>query len=201
MITLLSYPRSGRNLLRHMLKCINIEVYATHRPVIHQEWPLKQHDKLIMLVRDYTECIPRHLYSEKIVSSEMIGKMFGREFSIRDRASQYIENLVLFDLCQSPKYIIYYEDVIKNKKHSFSILCDNIIDEWDDEIENRFIELDWDKEAAISLKNYDAPALSNGDLDYHKQRVRDIPLMHKVIKDTNKYIFEKYLYRYELQKV
>ena len=197
MITLLSYPRSGRNLLMHMLKCINMEVFATHRPIIHQEWPLKPHDKLIMLVRDYRECIPRHLYSEKIVSTEMITKMFGREFGIRDRASQYIENLVLFDLCQSPKYLIYYEDLMLNKKHAFNILCNNIIDEWNFENSNNFFNLNWEEESAEALKNYDAPSMSGGDLDYHKKSIEDIGFMESIMLDTNKYIYDKYLSRYE----
>ncbi len=195
MITLLSYPRSGRNLLIHMLKCINLEVFATHRPIIHQEWPLKPHDKLIMLVRDYRECIPRHLYSEKIVSTEMVTKMFGREFGIRDRASQYIENLVLFDLCQAPKYLIYYEDLINRGKYEFKKLA-----LWGDHLLKNYILadcLDWEKESAIALKNYDAPSMSGGDLDYHKKSIEDIGFMESIMLDTNKYIYDKYLSRYE----
>lgn len=198
MITLLSYPRSGRNLLRHMLKCIDTEVYATHRPIIHQEWPLKKHDKLIMLVRDFRECIPRHLYSEKIVSTEMIMKAFGTEFGIRDRASQYIENLVLFDMCQAEKYLIYYEDLIKGGKNSLwllarwidgnTVFCGNAYTLLD--------ELNWEKESAKSLKNYDAPAMSGGDIDYHKQRIEEPGFMASIMVDTNKYIFDKYLSRY-----
>lgn len=191
MITLLSYPRSGRNLLRHMLKCIDIEVYATHRPIIHQEWPLKEHDKLIMLVRDYRECIPRHLYSEKIVSTEMIMKAFGTEFGIRDRACQYIENLVLFDMCQAEKYLIYYEDLINFGKESFMELFSWI------GFEAKLTKpLDWEKECEISLKNYDAPAMSGGEIDFHKKRIEDIGFMESIMLDTNKYIYDKYLNRY-----
>lgn len=192
MITLLSYPRSGRNLLMHMLKCINIEVFATHRPIIHQEWPLKKHDKLIMLVRDYRECIPRHLYSEKIVSTEMVTKMFGIEFGIRDRASQYIENLVLFDLCQAEKYLIYYEDLINCGKWEFRKLGG-----WFST--SKYVlanNLKWDDESAKALKNHDAPAMSGGDMDYHKQRIEDIGFMESIMADTNKYIYDKYLKRY-----
>jgi len=195
MITLLSYPRSGRNLLRHMLKCIDIEVNATHRPIIHKEWPLKKSDKLIMLVRDYRECIPRHLYSEKIVSTEMITKMFGIEFGIRDRASQYIENLVLFDLCQCQKYLIYYEDLIKLGKIEFLELA-----KWKGFQFWKYTNasyIDWEKESAKALKNYDAPAMSGGNLDYHKQRIEDIGFMEGIMIDTNKYIYDKYLSRYE----
>ena len=195
MITLLSYPRSGRNLLRHMLKCIDIEVYATHRPIIHKEWPLKKTDKLIMLVRDYRECIPRHLYSEKIVSTEMITKMFGIEFGIRDRASQYIENLVLFDMCQCPKYLIYYEDLIKNGKKEFLqlILSLNL----GGSKYNSATYINWEAECARSLKNYDAPAMSGGDIHYHKKLIESIGFMESIMEDTNKYIYDKYLSRYE----
>lgn len=189
MITLLSYPRSGRNLLRHMLKCTDVEVYATHRPIIYEEWPLKPHDKLIMLVRDYRECITRHLYSEKIVSAEMIGKLMGREFAVRDRASQYIENLVLFDLCQNDKYIIYYEDLIKYGKKEFRKLSSFV---------NRDCEfLEWQKESDKSRQNYDAPSMSGNDIDYHKQRIEDVGIMENLMRQTNKYIFDKYLSRYE----
>ena len=196
MITLLSYPRSGRNLLRHMLKYIDIEVRATHRPIIHKEWPLKKEDKLIMLVRDYRECIPRHLYSEKIVSTEMITKMFGIEFGIRDRASQYIENLVLYDLCQAEKYLIYYEDLIKFGKKEFINLASCLGDESGYDIYYMLDILDWDKEFKDSLKNYDAPVMSGGDIDYHKQRIEDVGFMESIMMDTNKYIYDKYLTRY-----
>lgn len=196
MVTLLSYPRSGRNLLRHMLKCIDIEVQATHRPIIHKEWPLKKEDKLIMLVRDYRECIPRHLYSEKIVSTEMITKMFGIEFGIRDRASQYIENLVLFDLCQCPKYLIYYENLIKLGEKEFDKLAHFLHDEFAYDISVMLSVLDWETESAKALKNYDAPAMSGGLLDYHKQRIEDVGFMESIMVDTNKYIYDKYLTRY-----
>ena len=198
MITLLSYPRSGRNLLRHMLKCIDIEVYATHRPLIYSEWPLKPHDKLIMIVRDYRECIPRHLYPGEKVNDEMILRMFGNELSVRDSAIQYVENLVLFDVCQCSKYMIYYEDLIQNKKHAFNILCNNLFqEEWTQEGSDKFGKLNWEKESAISLKNYESTPMSGGNLDFHKHNINDVQLMGKIMKQANKYIFEKYLNRYE----
>jgi len=189
MITLLSYPRSGRNLLRHMLKCIDVEVYVTHRAIIYEEWPLKPHDKLIMLVRDYRESITRHLYSEKIVSAEMIGKLMGREFAVRDRASQYIENLVLFDLCQNEKQLIYYEDLINFGKKEFRKLSSFV---------NRDCEfLNWEKESDKSRQNYDSPSMSGNNIDYHKQRIEDVEIMENLMRGTNSYIFDKYLSRYE----
>lgn len=197
MITLLSYPRSGRNLLRHMLKCIDIEVYATHRPIIHKEWPLKKHDKLIMLVRDYRECIPRHLYSEKIVSTEMIMKAFGTEFGIRDRACQYIENLVLFDMCRVKKCLIYYEDLINFGKTEFLKVVYFLRNESKHDISKMFHVLNWETESAKALKNYDAPAVSGGEIDFHKKKIEEPGFMEQIMKDANNYIFEKYLTRYE----
>ena len=199
MITLLSYPRSGRNLLSHMLGKIGISVFMTHRTILWQEWPLKETDKLILLIRDYKECIPRHLYTEKIVSAEMVTKMFGREFGIRDRASQYFENLVLFDVCPVTKYVIYYEDIMKDGKKEFIKLaywlCDNNNDR--DVMYNLLGTLPWAKEFKISLKKYDSPALSGSDVDYHKKRIEDVKHMERVMYLTNPSIHEKYLTRYE----
>ncbi len=197
MITLLSYPRSGRNLLSHMLGKIGISVFMTHRTILWQEWPLKETDKLILLIRDYKECIPRHLYTEKIVSAEMVTKMFGREFGIRDRASQYFENLVLFDVCPVTKYVIYYEDLMRGGKKEFAKLAYWLSDEW---IEKKGIglhDLSWAKEFKISLKKYDSPALSGSDVDYHKKRIEDVKHMERVMYLTNPSIHEKYLTRYE----
>ncbi len=188
MITLLSYPRSGRNLLSHMLGKIGVSVFATHRTIIWQEWPLKETDKLILLIRDYKECIPRHLYTEKMVSVEMISKMFGREFGIRDRASQYFENIVLFDVCPVPKYLIYYEDIMTHGKKEFKKLA-----EW---IGKDCNGLPWEKEFKTSLKKYDAPALSDGKIDYHKKRIEDIKHMERIMYSTNPGIHDKYLKRY-----
>lgn len=192
MITLLSYPRSGRNFLRHMLKCIDIEVYATHRPLIYSEWPLKPHDKLIMIVRDYRECIPRNLFPGKKVDDEMILSMFGKGFGIRDSAIQYMENLVLFDMCQCPKYMIYYEDLINFGEEEFMKLFSWI--GFDAKLTAGF---NWEKESAISLKNYESTPMSGGNLDFHKHNINDVPLMGKIMKQANSYIFEKYLKRYE----
>ena len=187
MITLLSYPRSGRSLLSHVLGKAGIGVYRTHRLSIYKELPPQRGDKLIMLVRDYTECIVRHLHSEEVVSADMVSKMFGIEHGLRDRAGQYMENLVLFDMYPEKKYIIYYEDLMKHGYTEFLKLAN-----WC----GRFQLIDWDKEFNESLKNYDSKKLSGGEINYHKFKVENLDLFHKLMRDTNPFIYDKYLKRY-----
>lgn len=119
----------------------------------------------------------------------MVTKMFGREFGIRDRASQYFENIVLFDMATNPKYIIYYEDLMIKGKDEFKRLSD-----WlghDCEV------LPWAKGIKESLEKYDSPALSGGVIDFHKKRIEDLPMMHAVIQGTNRPMYDKYLTSYE----
>lgn len=191
MIYLLSYPRSGRNLLSHMLKCVDIEVTMTHRFIISEQLPLKESDTLIMLLRDYREAIPRHLYPKEPISTVMTTKAFGREFGIRDRATQYIENLVLYDMCQTPKHLVHYETIMKWGRTAFGELAVGL-----GVNQQKYIGIDWVKEKGISLKKYDAPAMSEGDLKFHAKRLEDIPHLDKAMKDCNPYIFKKYLTQY-----
>ena len=116
--------------------------------------------------------------------------MFGKGFGIRDSAIQYMENLVLFDMCQCPKYMIYYEDLINHGEDAFVNLYFKFL-------KLPYKHLNWEKESAISLKNYEATPMSGGNLDFHKQNIDDLPLMGKIMKQANSYIFEKYLSRYE----
>ena len=193
MITLLSYPRSGQNLLKHMLGKIGIGVKTSHRITLFNQWPPTGKDKLILIVRDYTECIPRHLASEKIVSAELAAKFFGREYAVRDRASQYLENLVLYDVCPVPKYLIRYEDLITKGKKEFAELAWWL---------NKDVEmLDWDYEFEESLQKYDSSTLSKGRIDYHKERIIDIDRFHWLMKKTNPYIYDKYLKVYEQDQI
>ncbi|MEE9451088.1 MAG: hypothetical protein V3V72_13645 [Ignavibacteriaceae bacterium] len=180
-----------------MLSKIEVSVFTTHRTIIWQEWPLKESDKLILLIRDYKECIPRHLYTEKIVSAEMVTKMFGREFGIRDRASQYFENIVLYDVCPIPKYLIYYEDIMKDGKKEFMKLVESLWGHTYSQYKNKTKDLQWAKEFKESLIKYDAPALSDGKIDYHKKRIEDIKHMERIMYSTNPGIHDKYLKRYE----
>ena len=62
--------------------------------------------------------------------------------------------------------------------------------------QQKYIGIDWVKEKGISLKNYDAPAMSEGDLKFHAKRLEDIPHLDKAMKDCNPYIYKKYLTRY-----
>lgn len=193
---ILSYPRSGQNLLAHMIGCLGIRVEKTHRFTIWDQWPPKPGDILILIIRDYRECIPRHLFPNEPVTTEMITKLFGREYGLRDRVAQYLENIVLYDVYPESKYSIYYEDLIQGGKIVFERLA-----YWLGSGKDEIDALEWDREFQKSLSNYKHPKLSGGKIDFHKKRIQDIPLLEKLMRKTNPYIFDKYLKRYHEQDV
>ena len=196
MIYLLSYPRSGQHLLKHMLVKCRLNVYVSHEIQLYKEWPLKSNDKLILLVRDFKECLVSHSYRSNniTVDKRMIDNMFGAKFAKEYRAMQYIENLVLFDVAQCSKIVIYYEDMLIHKNHSlFPFVNRN----FGDIIFEEASRLDWDKEAEICFNNYDGVKLSGGKLKHHATRITDVPYLTHLVKSMNPYIYNKYLTRYE----
>jgi len=191
MITILSYPRSGQNLMCHMLNAVGLECEKTHHIRLWEQWPPKKEDILIVLVRDFRECIPRHIHPNEPVSIKMITAMFNREYGLNEPAAQYLQNLVLYDIYPQQKHLIYYEELVGKFDFDFNLFALDLGVEWP-----ILIDFDWDTEFKKSLDKYPDPR-SGKDVDYHKKRIEDIPLLEKLMRELNPIIFKKYLKRYE----
>lgn len=196
---LLTYPRSGQHWLTHMLRCIKVNVYISHEIFFYKEWPPKPSDCLFTVVRDYKECIFRHLYwQHDTITRQMIDKAFGSNHAKPYRAQQYIENLVMFDVYPNKhkKVIIYYEDMLARGKEALASCFMRFLMAHQHKL---LEELDWEKESQEALDNYSSPKLSNGQLHYHVNKAQkdDVEYFRHMIYKLNPYIYDKYLKRYD----
>ena len=171
-----------------MLGKTGVPIKKTHRITLFKDWPADKNDVLIVILRDYKECIIRHLCTDEIVSAEMVIRLFGSEYGYRDRASQYLENLVLFDVYPYRKHLVYYEDLITIGMEYFMNTCMFF---------DRVPYFNWNKEFKESLNNYNGKKLSGGKINFHKFKLDDPVLMDNIMREYNPVIFNKYLKRYE----
>lgn len=129
-ISLLSYPRSGSYWLTYIIeRLIGLEVggsltgFKSSNPVkitkthgnTKSWWEnfTKGRDSLILIVRNYKECIPRHLNLKKDDLKAILTDLQGAsplESGIEN--TDYIADLKLFDSLEYNKLLIYYEDLI-----------------------------------------------------------------------------------------
>jgi len=189
---LLSYPRSGTNLLQHMIRSCNGNVLPTH----YIKDGSKSDEKLILIIRNYKECITRNLYSwqdkykkNRCINNDLIDRLFTSEYDITARANTYIHNIRVFDNWNNDKYLIYYEDLIKDKE-AFIRLA-----EWLNISTHIF---NWDIEFKNSLKNYKDPSVSNLTAHYHERFLEDpVYFDVQIIQSAGNYLYNKYLQHYE----
>jgi len=216
MVYLLSYPRSGRNLLSQMLGACGLEICMKHELDIYSDLPLGPEDFLILLVRDYKECLANHNFRRAIIDNprlvideRRIDQMFGPKFQKEYRAMQYVENLVLFDMIESKlsrrkfgmlehrKALIYYEDLIDGKYSIIAEILHRLPVDTKDSF-RKLAELDWDKEARKAKLNYDGVILSErAGPKYHVNRIQDPQYLRDRIYNLNPKIYNKYLKIYD----
>jgi hypothetical protein len=199
-----------------MLDYLGFEVRKLHELEIYRHLPLKDGEKLILLVRDFKECLANHNFRRAIIDTNLvidkrrIDMMFGPKFQKQYRAMQYVENIVLYDLImesslsqhrygmlEKHKTIIYYEDLIETQYGVIAEIMNKFeahIDHW-----SRLAELDWDVEAQKVKENYDGVILSErAGPKFHVDRIQDPKYLCDKIYELNPYIYKKYLERYDL---
>ena len=206
MIYLLNYPRSGSYLLTHMLDRCGLEVRKLHELLIYQHLPLKKGEGLVLLVRDFKECLLNHNFRRGIIDNpnfvftkKHIDVMFGMRFEKAYRAMQYMENLVLFDMIRGNKILIHYEDLIEKKYAVIAEILDKFsanMDCW-----SKLALLDWDVEAEKVKKVYQGPLLSEGKgAIHHVHKIQYPVYLRDRLRELNPKIFDKYLKRYDDKK-
>jgi hypothetical protein len=177
-----------------MFQRLKFNVYISHEILYYKEWPFKPGDNLILLVRDFKECLPRQLYpSHDFVSTKMINDIFTIKKPKFSCGYQYIENLVMFDILpKNRKHIFYYEDLMTNKKQALYSFAPFLLPGQLALLD----KLNWDEEFEKSLANYKNP-MSGGKLNFHVNKLEDAQYLTRRVKELNPYIFDKYLQQYE----
>ena len=175
---LASYSRSGTNWVRYFLESV------TGRPTPGQTRLHRGHDycidrahrafkvmhryqKVVLLVRDYRECILRH--HQKIWSAYADPITLLMDEGLEQPPLWYIRNLQAFDKFQNDKLLLYYEDLVQEPGSTLSQLAS-------------FLVLDSSRTAAFlqnikthqsaSVKAYEggghkSESLYSKDLNYH----------------------------------
>ena len=147
---------------------------------------------LILLLRDYKECITRHRGPNQIDPSQCDGQC---------QQGNYLLNVVTFHNWSSSKLIIYYEDFLTNPKDTlYSIarflglditLVDNFVQQYDNH-----------KDRSITIYNTFSESKTSGDLDklvYHSKGMA--PEKYRIwdnnLRKKNPTIYDEYLLRYK----
>ncbi len=199
---IISYPRSGNTLFRtimeyhskqptdgtcdnpaHKNRLMKPIIYKTRTNFIAYKthvWDvINPEDKVFFIIRDYKECIIRHNQKHRGISFELFKKQ------TRGENNDYIDLLQKFDSHPGPKYIIYYEDMIKGKLGELSHMIK-------DDAEFNLIR-------QIGLTAYPESETKGADIHFHSKKLsnEDSKNWDNYLKTFYPDLFKKYLKRYE----
>lgn len=140
-------------------------------------------DKLVLIIRDYREAIPRH------------------QPKLDDKAIElYISPLISYDNFNGNKLVLYYEDLITDPKNTLKELL-IFLGEYNEEVLEKFIS-DYDTHKNNSLKVYDKFQGGNRGLYFEKGRVENLNyhksrISKENIKSLNNRINHELVKRYK----
>jgi hypothetical protein len=146
-------------------------------------------DKLILVVRDYKECILREL---RDLPSAMR--------SLQDPDCSYFQNLKIYDRWNSKnRLLIYYEDFVKNPKEVLGQLLEFLQEE--PILLTEFMEQyeTWRERSLAFYKNHVGPTESEGiDLHHHANQISDSQLtaMDECVRSHYPHLWTTYLSHY-----
>ena len=121
----LTYFRSGTTMTKHIINKAGGEVIHFHQlPMDIREKYLKD-KKLILLIRDYKECIVSNCWTRhrgENMTNRDIDDLFTDKYVEEYRAGVYIEHLKHFETWPNEKILIRYEDIIQNPSLEYFFL-------------------------------------------------------------------------------
>ncbi|MFY0687803.1 MAG: hypothetical protein JXQ90_11590 [Cyclobacteriaceae bacterium] len=208
---LMSFPRSGLNLIRYFLETVSGQptpgqirnVKGTNFIIDRAHYGferINRYSKAILLIRNYKECLIREHSIETIRSYDILDRFLADD-SINFSASTYGRNIRAFDEFDKPKLLLYYEDLITNKAENLRSISDFL--ELSKSKTEEFIEnLEQHSSKAVSLyKNVNHDSATAGDankLVYHSNLLnkQELQTIDNYYKTGFADIFNKYLTRY-----
>jgi hypothetical protein len=168
-------------------------------------------DKLILLIRDYRECLLRNYnYDINVIKKQItmwnISDLKKYKNNIEHNQIyrfNYFNNLYYFDAYQGPKLLMYYEDVIREPKKSLLKMFD-FLGESTQYFNTFFNNLKYHKQKSLDLYfSHGGGSASRAKcLHYHSAKLgylRCVELDDLVIKN-HPVLWEKYLKRYDTKK-
>ncbi|MDX8430969.1 MAG: sulfotransferase domain-containing protein [Candidatus Algichlamydia australiensis] len=221
-IGLLSYPRSGSKWFMYVLlfgaernwkinhqlwKHFQTEIdyskiildHSHHKKVFARHFQ-PERDKLIVLVRNYRECIIRRHGAAKI--AQIISSIKNQNFE-KLNTNWYFDQLAFFDEWpEENRLLVYYEDMILRPREVFEEVVAFI---GDDPVILEDFFASYKEHVAKSLAWRSAkektmrPVSKGKDLSYHSKRIseKEIYAFDEAVKKSYPDLWEKYLTRYE----
>ena len=119
---LAAYSRSGTNWIRYAIEWISqrptpgqVRIHPGSDFVVdraHQAYVnMPRYDSVLMVIRDYRECLLRHLPREWEKAQGSVEAFLDTTGPLIQSPNWYVENVRAFDVHEGQKKLIYYEDM------------------------------------------------------------------------------------------
>lgn len=217
MVYIVSFPRSGNTFMRYIVEAIsdrptlgvpgneddapihtrNDQLSVSNEEAIarkshwwrHVEDEITADDKLLIILRNYKECIVRHTYYQK-------GEVGGDEKKLH--VQNYMKPLEKFDSFNGEKELVRYEDLINNTSAVIEQVSDLFGFEEDD-IRQFTQNLDTHVDASLSMYDSQHGSYTGGEkANYHAKKISDQERQRwdELFRERSPEIYDKYLDRY-----
>lgn len=152
---------------------------------------------LILLLRDYHECIPRNI--KGVLKKTPISQKM-QEFRIKFEMKSYLRNVEFF-VNYNPyrKMVVYYEDMMTQPEKEIQKIC-NFLGGDKDEVSKFFFEYDEHRKSSLALyeKYWDGSKTFGRHMQYHVQSLDKNALesLETLVKESSKEVY-KIISRYD----
>ncbi len=206
-VVLLSYPRSGNSWMRYIFKHMIGDVNLVSRHgFIYSEYEKELYFKLILIIRNYKECLPRHLIYRNKASLIKKGELFGLDILINKSTTlppyfgsieSYMHNIKVYDNWNSDKILISYEELITDPKKTLK----RIHNFFKEKREDGFVKFmtNYQKHKETSVNEYGDRSWTKGNAPICHSRNCSSQERVKIddyIKSINNDLYQKYLSQY-----
>lgn len=168
----------------------------------HRMFPSEQDSlPMVLVVRNYKECLIRHLGSQKAASKHISGE--------DNNSVNYFQCLSNFDSWKGEKLLIYYEDLIDGDCGTLKKLCEFMKCHDEKKIKEFTANIDFHKSNGI--KSYEsitvigkgASQSGGNEKIFHSKSMSHSEKREwdEMVKDRYPVLFERYLKRYEEDEV
>ncbi|MGK7899369.1 MAG: sulfotransferase domain-containing protein [Xenococcus sp. (in: cyanobacteria)] len=208
----ISYSRSGMNWLRYSMEFLTNRPTPGHLRLIeegdflfdraHKGYvSIHRYQKVIMLLRDYKECLLRQLPLEWEKNNSVID--FLNDKSSIQPPYWYINNLQAYHNFQGPKILVYYEDLVVNPVQEFEKIIEFLGLRKDSVDLNLFEQkLSFHRKQSVNCYEKNQKSVTSGSLntlEYHSKKL--LTSEQKIEFDSfyqNNYpdLYAKYLWKY-----
>ena len=208
----MAYSRSGTNWLRYFIEVTAEQPTPGHERHIkgrqdycidraHAGFPIaSKHPKIILVLRDYRECLIRHHTAKKIRTYPSIAS-FLSDTKPSQPASWYIQNIAAFDAFPKEKLLLYYESLIQEPERELKRLAE-FLNLKPEKTQAFLKQLPQHQQASIGHYQKNQKSETSGNpkhLQYHAQKLSPEQgrAFDAYYQEHYPKLFEQYLSRYQ----